>query len=187
MKLHPFYSFIREARTQLGITQSELSHLSKVSLPTIQNIESGKGNPSLSTLEDLLVPLGRTLHLKLLKLQKADWNVLAVCGAPLMVEKPTKMKPTREQLVSTLRMACLELTKASSLDQISDQTPYQQPDMQRKTESVAALLWAIQAHYPTFFANHFNLPLFKRLLPLKPTGRHIKLKRQALATLSTYL
>lgn len=174
MLISHFSSFIKDSRNQLGITQSELSRLSGVSLPTIQNIESGRGNPSFSTLEELIRPLGRCLHFEL---QAADWDALAVCGAPLMISKPMKMKPQKELLVKTLRVACLELTKGEPLN----------TDRERKAEAITALLWAIQSHYPTFYASNFSSVLFDSFIPRKTSGRLIKLKRQALAVVSTYL
>ncbi len=56
---------IRARRKELRLTQQSLSELSAVSLHTISDIESGKGNPTLETLEQLLTPLGLELALRL--------------------------------------------------------------------------------------------------------------------------
>lgn len=54
---------IRKRRELLGLLQPQLAALSGVSTRTIQLVEQGKGNPSLSTLLDLAAPLGLKLEL----------------------------------------------------------------------------------------------------------------------------
>jgi transcriptional regulator with XRE-family HTH domain len=54
-------------RQVLGITQEQLSRLSKVGIKTIYKLEQGKGNPSLETLEKLLEVLGMEIAMKLKK------------------------------------------------------------------------------------------------------------------------
>ena len=45
-------------RKALGITQQDLSDMSEIAISTIKKIESGKGNPSLSTVEKIMDILG---------------------------------------------------------------------------------------------------------------------------------
>ena len=45
-------------RKVLGITQQDLAEMSEVAISTIKQIESGKGNPSLSTVEKIMDILG---------------------------------------------------------------------------------------------------------------------------------
>lgn len=45
-------------RKALGITQQDLADMSEVAISTIKKIESGKGNPSLSTVEKIMDILG---------------------------------------------------------------------------------------------------------------------------------
>ncbi len=52
---------IRSRRKELGISQRDLSQIAEVSLHTVSDIESGKGNPTLSILVRLLDPLGLEL------------------------------------------------------------------------------------------------------------------------------
>ncbi|MFN0077960.1 MAG: helix-turn-helix transcriptional regulator [Prosthecobacter sp.] len=47
-----------ERRRTLGILQKDLASLATVSVHTLSNIESGKGNPSLDVIERLLLCLG---------------------------------------------------------------------------------------------------------------------------------
>jgi transcriptional regulator with XRE-family HTH domain len=57
---------IRSLRHKRGLTQSQLAEKAKISLPTIQNIEGGRGNPSLSVLEAILGVLGAKLEIEVL-------------------------------------------------------------------------------------------------------------------------
>ena len=45
-------------RKALGITQQDLADMSEIAISTIKKIESGKGNPSLSTVEKIMDILG---------------------------------------------------------------------------------------------------------------------------------
>ncbi len=54
-------SIIRERRKNLNITQTMLAELAGVSLHTVSDMESGKGNPSL----DVLLRIADTLGLEL--------------------------------------------------------------------------------------------------------------------------
>ena len=45
-------------RKALGITQQDLADMSEIAISTIKKIESGKGNPSLSTIEKIMDILG---------------------------------------------------------------------------------------------------------------------------------
>ena len=72
---------LKQIREEFGYTQMELAHKSGVSLPTIQNIESGKTNPGLAIADKLLSVLGFHLHIKS---QAVDWDLLATLGAPLV-------------------------------------------------------------------------------------------------------
>ena len=45
-------------RKVLGITQQDLAEMSEVAISTIKQIESGKGNQSLSTVEKIMDILG---------------------------------------------------------------------------------------------------------------------------------
>lgn len=56
---------LRERRELLGLLQAQLAALSGISTRTIQLVEQGKGNPSLSTLTSLAGTLGLYLELAL--------------------------------------------------------------------------------------------------------------------------
>lgn len=59
---------IKSRREMLQITQETLAELSGVGLRTIKQFESGKGNPTLSTLQKMANVLGLELHLQLKKM-----------------------------------------------------------------------------------------------------------------------
>lgn len=49
---------MKERRKKLGITQQDLAEMAEVGISTIKQIESGKGNPSLGTVEKIMEVLG---------------------------------------------------------------------------------------------------------------------------------
>ncbi len=49
---------IKERRAKLKLSQADLAEMAQVSLATVKDIERGKGNPSLQTIEKLLDILG---------------------------------------------------------------------------------------------------------------------------------
>lgn len=59
---------IKERREALRVTQETLAELSGVGLRTLKQLESGKGNPTLQTLEKILEVLGMQVCLKVKEL-----------------------------------------------------------------------------------------------------------------------
>ena len=49
---------IKERRAKLDLSQADLAEMTGVSLATVKDIERGKGNPSIRTVEKLLEVLG---------------------------------------------------------------------------------------------------------------------------------
>ena len=58
---------LKDRREQLGVTQEQLSELAAVALRTIKELDSGKGNPTVSTLIKLADVLGMELKLEVRK------------------------------------------------------------------------------------------------------------------------
>ncbi len=56
---------IKERRVVMKVTQETLAELSGVGLRTLKQFESGKGNPTLITLQKLADVLGLEVSLKL--------------------------------------------------------------------------------------------------------------------------
>lgn len=56
---------IKERRSLLGLTQQDLADYTGLSVRIIKSVESGKGNPSLSTLGKIAEILGLEIVLKI--------------------------------------------------------------------------------------------------------------------------
>lgn len=56
---------IKTRRLKLKLSQVDLAEMSEVSLATVKDIERGKGNPSIRTVEKLLGVLGLELTCRL--------------------------------------------------------------------------------------------------------------------------
>lgn len=56
---------IKDRRVALKVTQESLAELSGVGLRTLKQFESGKGNPTLTTLQKIADVLGMEVCLKL--------------------------------------------------------------------------------------------------------------------------
>jgi transcriptional regulator with XRE-family HTH domain len=60
---------IKERRRMLKVTQETLAELSGVGLRTLKQFESGKGNPTLQTLQKLANVLGMEISLQVRKME----------------------------------------------------------------------------------------------------------------------
>jgi len=69
MTLSRIIKQIKERRAVLNVTQETLSEISGVGLRTLKQFESGKGNPTLQTLQKLCVALGLEIKLETKKLE----------------------------------------------------------------------------------------------------------------------
>ena len=58
---------MKERRKKLGITQQDLAQMAEVGISTIKQIESGKGNPSLGTVEKIMEVLGMEIKFEVRK------------------------------------------------------------------------------------------------------------------------
>ena len=61
---------IKARRKMLGVTQEHLAELAGVGLRTLKDLESGKGNPTVTTLSKLADVLGLDLNLAVKKTMK---------------------------------------------------------------------------------------------------------------------
>ena len=55
---------VRKRRASLGIDQRTLSEISGIAVHTLSNIEAGKGNPTVATLDQVLNALGMELRIQ---------------------------------------------------------------------------------------------------------------------------
>jgi transcriptional regulator with XRE-family HTH domain len=65
MHLSEFIQAFKERRVMLRVTQETLAELSGVGLRTLKQFESGKGNPTLQTLQKLADILGMEICLRI--------------------------------------------------------------------------------------------------------------------------
>ncbi|MCO5231545.1 MAG: helix-turn-helix domain-containing protein [Chitinophagales bacterium] len=60
---------IKDRRKVLDVTQETLAEISGVGLRTLKQFESGKGNPTLATLQKLCDALGLKIQLQIKKVE----------------------------------------------------------------------------------------------------------------------
>jgi len=65
MHFEKLIKMIKERRESLQVTQETLAELSGVGLRTVKQFESGKGNPTLITLQKLGDALGLEITMKI--------------------------------------------------------------------------------------------------------------------------
>jgi len=65
MHFNELIKIVKERREVLKVTQETLAELSGVGLRTLKQFESGKGNPTLLTLQKITDVLGMEVTLKL--------------------------------------------------------------------------------------------------------------------------
>ncbi|MCX6103308.1 MAG: helix-turn-helix domain-containing protein [Proteobacteria bacterium] len=170
-----FSQVIRKQRELFGLTQAKLSFIAGVSLPTIQNIEAGRANPELETVQRLLQALGMETQFVA---RRTNWNFLSLCGVPLYnidnaQEVTTYENCSKERFIGEMRLAINECN--SSLNP---------GDKDRKFKALGATLLALQTHYPSVYAEFSSSTLAKELL--NQTGLQ-KLRRIALKGLQKFL
>ena len=65
MKAGEAGGLIRKRRMSLRIDQRTLSEISGIAVHTLSNIEAGKGNPTVATLDRVLDALGMELRIQI--------------------------------------------------------------------------------------------------------------------------
>jgi len=66
---------IKERRTRLKLSQQDLAEFAEVGIATIKDIERGKGNPSLQTLQKILNVLGLEMSFGIKKTAYMNENI----------------------------------------------------------------------------------------------------------------
>jgi transcriptional regulator with XRE-family HTH domain len=162
-------SFFANRRKVLGLSQVALAVQAGISLPTLQNIEADKANPSWDIMHKLCLALDFDLQISS---RPIDWGVLAYIGFALAAEQTQKtdLNPLKTQL--ELKKALYQLTENNlSL---------------REKETLLAFMLALQSHFPSIFKKYEYLlsesQLIKELKKVN-MGRIIKLRRISLSTL----
>jgi len=155
------------SRRFLGLTQQELAIQAGISLATLQNIERGRANPSLATIEALTRQLGLMLSLVP---EAIDWELLIAAGVPLRCTEERCLPPSDMELVAR------EVRKAT-----------QQELSEREKRAIAAFLMAIVAHFPTVANRWYPTAILRQFRNHFDDPEVIKLKRIATAVIATYL
>lgn len=68
MHFESIIMIIKERRDTLKVTQETLAQLSGIGLRTLKQFESGKGNPTLKTLQKITEVLGLEVTMKLMSI-----------------------------------------------------------------------------------------------------------------------
>jgi transcriptional regulator with XRE-family HTH domain len=164
---------IRNRRKDLGLSQSQLAHEARVSLPTIQNVEAGKANLSQSTLGKIFEVLG--LQLSIVS-EDPRWEEGIALGVPLTGTIEGTFKSSKDFI--------------RSLDDFLRSLPQKKESMLKETrnwEAFTGFLWALETHYPRTlqklsYAKKARFLLAQNLKIFEP-GRLIKLRRIALSNI----
>jgi hypothetical protein len=106
----------------------------------------------------------------------ADWDMLALLGAPLLAKSQSTAMPSGDLLIGQVQLASREFNEKPRTEESA-----------RKLEALQALLIAVQSHFPRFFRERLDSPEIRQLFPEEMTGRLIRLRRQALARICEYL
>lgn len=160
--------WIRVRRQDLGLTQMQLASQAGISLPTLQKLEAGKGNPSW----DVLAKLSQALRYSIrFEPQAKDWSQLSQIGVPLMDFKgKVNLDPAQGLLEFKIALSEFKNKRDSFTE--------------RQGEAFCAFLWALRDHYPSRFAKYKKIMSSKeldRIIQKFSLGRLIKLRRIALA------
>lgn len=168
-------TLIKTRRRHLGLTQTELAMQSELSLPTIQNIEAARANPSW----EVLSRLGNVLGLEAtLQNRKPDWPLLARAGVPISeeTEEINEMPIQLQDVVRELILATEQLGRETGSDH------------ERDKEAIQSYLLALKLHFPRRFEKAVSsIETLVKWMPKEISGRHIKLARIAKARIAQYL
>jgi transcriptional regulator with XRE-family HTH domain len=171
-------SELKILRKSLGLTQMKLAVDSGVSLPTIQNIEAGKANPSLSVLKSLFEVLQHDI---VIQPQPIDWEELIRFGLPLTTARKNLRKQERKQ--ERKKDGLLILLKRALL-----QYPLAGKRTERNWEALAGFLLGLKTHFPGVFQElrSFDQTIQSMLRDQNP-GRLYQLRRMSIAEQAKYL
>ena len=162
---------LKQLRTSYGLSQVQLSNESEVSLPTIQNIEAGKANPTLEVISKLMKVFGLQIQIVA---PSFSAERAATFGVPLLVEPDPSFRPNKKNLTLEVRTWIQQV--------ISEKVSA------RDKDAIIAFCLAIRLHYPKFYAQKIASPILDRLTQNGSNdARNIKLYRLALAKMSQYL
>lgn len=163
---------LKNFRLSHQLSQVQLAHESGVSLPTIQNIEAGKANPTVEVLQKLLDVFGLKFQILI---QPFDAGRAATFGVPLLVKEQAGEVVVNKN--------SLKMESRKWLRQILEKKLNEREEL-----AVIAFLKGVKDHYPKYYQNEIAAPLFDSIIDrFSNDGRVIKLRRIALTNMSVYL
>ena len=168
-------SRLRQQRMALGMSQVQLCTHAGVSLATVQKFESGRANPTLSTLKRILSALGMDIQLKRVE---PSWDHLAWLGMPVTGGPGSSgQRPTPRALHRNMLLAAAHL-------EVDDHDE----SKEREREALQALLLALRVHFPSRYMQWVpRSPVLRSIAEQEPSGRVLKLSRLARQRLAEYL
>jgi transcriptional regulator with XRE-family HTH domain len=162
---------LKQIRREFNLSQIELAQESGVSLPTIQNIESGQANPTIEVLEKITSVLGLQIQVHC---PPFDLDRAVAFGVPLIGKKESAViiNPT------TLKIEARKWIQQWMQGKLSE----------RDEEAIASFFLAMKLHFPDYYQKSVVTPWLENKVKSKiADGRIIKLYRIALANVSLYL
>jgi transcriptional regulator with XRE-family HTH domain len=160
---------LRQNRQARGLSQQKLAQNAGVSLATIQNLEAGKGNPELFTIQSIANALSLELELNQKEVKSEE---LVELGVPLL-SKEERIPLRRGSAHLAERISHL----GSGLINLRPQS--------REGIALVSYLCALQDHYPSIW-NRLG-PEVKSWLSINTKNVSPKLRRLSLTTLGKIL
>ena len=171
---------LKQRRQDLGISQTHLSQLSGLSIASIQNVEAGKANLSISNLASLLEVLGYDLKLEK---RQVEWERLIQYGLPVLPERSSKPD-------GMLQIEWLEKLLVSACAEFIQQRKPGSAHYLREREALQAMVLALADHFPKLYEERFaSYKVIKKFYPEvhEISGKLIKLRRIAIDRLAKHL
>lgn len=164
---------LKTLRMNIGFSQVKLAHESGVSLPTIQNIEANKANPTVDIFEKIFHALGLKFEITPIPF---NVEVAIAFGVPL-----TSLNRPLDPVIVNAQELKHETRKwhHAFLDGSLGE---------RERLALTAFLIALKTHYPNFYNSEIANPVFEKEIQKHiNSAKVIKLRRLALNSLSKYL
>lgn len=160
---------LRTRRLDCGLSQQKVAAAARVSLATLQNIEAGRANPELATLDAICAALG--LRLSIVP-SPIEWDDFIAIGLPLMGDTASSEPKSSAQLLEVINR------NAAAIAALVGQS--------REESALASWLWAISDHYPSVW-RRIATPVRRWFDNLPKEATRIKLRRMALSRLREIL
>lgn len=157
---------VKSQREAKGWSQSKLAIESHCSLATIQNIEAGRANPEIETLERVLSSLGQKIMILSRNIDFTFWPSL---GLPLLDNEDVFVKPSKELLMEQMQLVELHLNQLKE---------------ERVCTAFASFLSGLKVHFPQVYSqlggNIKQWLVKNEVIYCRPKLRRLSIERLAL-------